>query len=124
MKLTRPLDATVARPGNGAEAAFAAGYKGLPSSYKRSFPDAYKAGQEAARDERKKAESGDNHLLTRPLAATLASPGNPSESAFAAGYKGLPSSYKKSCPDAYKAGQKAAREERQEAAITQEGATS
>lgn len=50
MKLERTIKATVARPGNPAEAAFAAGYKGIRNSYARKYPEAYKAGKKAARN--------------------------------------------------------------------------
>ena len=53
MKFSRPIDAVIARPGNPQEAAFAAGYKGLPSAYKKSQPSFYQAGAKLAQTVRK-----------------------------------------------------------------------
>jgi hypothetical protein len=117
MKLVRSISATVARPGNGAEAAFAAGYKGLQNSYVRKFPDAYKAGKKAAQEAHKNAEAErqPEMELVRSISATVARPGNGKEAAFAAGYKGLQDSYVRHHPGAYKAGKKAAQEAQENA---------
>lgn len=57
MKLERSVAATVRKPRNEAEAAFSAGYKGnTDSSYARQFPEAFKAGKQAAKEARDRAE--------------------------------------------------------------------